>query len=104
MDWVTVAQYFGLGTLGGLLVDGMELVNAIRDADGEVPRRYRRWGTWIGEVFRLVIGGVLTSVMYASRQVDTPITAVTIGIAAPIIIERFTKGAATGPMLGRSDG
>ena len=100
MNWLAVMQYFGLGTIGGVLVDGMELVNAIRSAHGRVPRIYTRWGYWLSEAVRLAIGGTLTAIMYASHQVDTPMTAVTIGVAAPIIIERLTKAPPPGSPEG----
>ncbi len=96
MNWLSVAQYFGLGTIGGLLVDGMEFVTAIRAARGSIPRVYTRWGYWLSEVVRLMIGGTLTAVMYASHLVDTPMTAVTIGVTAPILIERLTKAPPAG--------
>lgn len=90
-------QYFGLGVIGGVLVDGMAFVNVVKAGHGRPPVRYRRPWTWVAEGLRLLVGGTLAAVFYASRQVDTPLAAVTVGIAAPIIIDRLAR-----PLAGSS--
>ena len=84
-------SYFCIGLLGGALVDGMEFVQEIRANGGSIPDRYKRLGALLGEAVRLLCGGVLAWVFYASHQIDTPLAGLTIGIAAPIIIERLAK-------------
>jgi hypothetical protein len=84
-------KYFLLGVLGGVFIDGMDFVKAVKSNHGVVPARYMRYGTWFGEATRLLIGGGLAGVVYASGQVDRPLAAVAIGIAAPIMIDRYAK-------------
>ena len=82
-------NYFLLGLLCGAMVDAVEFVRALQSSHGVVPKRYKRYGMWAGEVVRLLIGGALAAVFYVSHQVETPLAAVTVGATAPIIIERM---------------
>jgi hypothetical protein len=82
-------NYFLLRLLGGAMVDAMEFIRALQASNGVIPRRYRRLGTMLGEWVRLLIGGALAAVFFASHQVETPLAAVTVGATAPIIIERM---------------
>ena len=83
-------NYFTLGLLGGVMVDAVEFVRLVQASRGAVPRRYKRWGTWLGALVRFPTGGALASVFYVSHQVETPPAAVTVGATAPIIIERMS--------------
>ncbi|MGA2233006.1 MAG: hypothetical protein ABSH22_19060 [Tepidisphaeraceae bacterium] len=82
-------QYFLWGLFGGSLVDGLEFVKVVRARGGTFPKRFFSAGHVASEVVRLLIGGALALVFFESGQVNTPLTAATIGISAPITIERL---------------
>jgi hypothetical protein len=77
------------GALGGFMIDGLEFVRAVRANHHRIPVRFKRPGYLLGEAVRLAIGAALAAVYYASGQATGPLAAVTVGIAAPMIIERL---------------
>jgi hypothetical protein len=99
MSW-SILQYFALGVVGGMLVDGMEFWQALRSPNSALPPYYRLGLYWLGEAIRLLIGGTLAAIFYASHQVDTPLAAAMIGITAPIIVERLAKAPPALPTAG----
>jgi hypothetical protein len=83
------------GLFGGFAVEGLDLYTAVR-RHGRWPWRDRKrreagpWAYLCAELIRLAIGAGLATAAAASHQVDTPMAALAVGVAAPIIIERLT--------------
>lgn len=108
MIWV----YAAWGLFGGLAVEALEFLRAIRRAAGmpwknedgtRNPAEPGPGALAISVVIRMGIGGGLAAAAGASGQVSGPLAAITIGVAAPLIIEQFggqmpaLDGAATKP-------
>lgn len=96
------------GLLGAALVEGLELYQAIH-AEGGFPWQFRgrlKLGPYlVALLVRLGLGAALAAVFAASHQITGPIAAVTIGIAAPKILEQLARQAtpAAPAALGRSE-
>jgi len=86
-------EFFLWGLLGGIFIDGLDFVKLIRARGGKMLKRATSAGYMLvlGEVLRLLIGGALALVFYESNQVNTPLAAATIGMTAPMIIERLGR-------------
>ncbi|HEX4703325.1 MAG TPA: hypothetical protein VH352_14450 [Pseudonocardiaceae bacterium] len=82
------------GLFGGFAITGWDLAKVIH-AKGRWPWRVKGAPTmfpyWTAEAIRIVLGGGLAWTAAASGQVSTPIAAVAIGTAAPLIIERMSR-------------
>lgn len=93
MMWIEAALW-GLG--GGFAVEGLDLYGAVR-REGCWPWRVRgprevgAVGYLLAEVIRLVIGGILASALAESSQITTAFSALAVGVAAPLIVERLTR-------------
>lgn len=79
------------GILGGLMLDGMEYVRAIRANKGRLPRSMRTFWTLFGVGLRAAIGGCLSALFVSSGQAETPLAAAVVGIAAPTILEKLSQ-------------
>jgi hypothetical protein len=88
MQWYELMLW---GLLGGFLIDGLAFYRAVQASNGRVPARYKRWGTWIAQAVRLVIGGGLVVALGRSGQVTTAAAAVAVGVAAPAILEKMSE-------------
>lgn len=91
--WFHAAMW---GLFGSFAVEGLDLWAAVR-----------RWGVWpwrvigprevgalgyfVAELIRLVIGGGLAAAAMLSGQITTPLGALAVGVAAPLIVERLTR-------------
>lgn len=108
---VTGVEFVLWGLFGGFSVEGLDLYTAIRG--------HRRWpwqrdpakkegGTGsaaddpevnepgaaaylVAGLIRLVIGAGLALAAGASNQIDSPVAAIAVGVAAPLIFERLAK-------------
>jgi hypothetical protein len=90
------------GLFGGFAIEGLDFYTAVR-RHGRLPwkgRRRREAGPWAylcAELIRLAIGTGLAAAAAASEQVGTPIAALAVGVAAPMIIERLTHAIPLDP-------
>lgn len=93
MMWFHAALW---GLFGSFAVEGLDLWAAVRRR-GVWPWRVRgpqevgALGYLVAELVRLVIGGGLASAAMVSGQITTPVGALAVGIAAPLIVERLTR-------------
>lgn len=82
------------GLFGGFAITAWDLAKVIQ-AKGRWPWRVKGAPTALpyctAELIRVVLGGGLAWTAAASGQVTTPIAAVAIGTAAPLILERMSK-------------
>jgi hypothetical protein len=83
------------GLFGGFAVEGLDLYTALRRrccwpwrASGPEagPVAYA-----VAETIRLIIGGGLAWAAADSGQITSPIGALAVGVAAPVIVERLTR-------------
>jgi hypothetical protein len=93
MTWIEAALW---GLFGGFAVEGLDLYGAVRRRgcwpwQVRGPREVGAAGYFVAELFRLVIGGGLAWALSESSQITTPIGALAVGIAAPLIVERLTR-------------
>src|SRR5271154_5565738 len=81
---------FGLwGVCGGAAVLAIEFWGLMREKEGKLPARFKRFPYWIGEFCRILVGGVLAIALGQASQVTVPIGALTVGVAAPLILSRL---------------
>lgn len=85
-------EYGGWGILGGALVDGIEFYSSVRANKGKIPVAWKRPGTYAAEIVRVGIGGILAAACGASEQITGPIGALSVGAAAPLIVEKLSQG------------
>jgi hypothetical protein len=80
------------GLFGGFAVEGLDHYRALK-AGGPAP--WSRKGSLVhylvASLMRVAIGGGLALAAAESDQVSTPLTAVAIGVAAPVLIERLLQ-------------
>ncbi|KQM03084.1 MULTISPECIES: hypothetical protein [unclassified Frankia] len=99
MPGVEVALW---GLFGGFAVEGLDLYTAVRRS-GRWPWRTGRprevgaWAYLVAEVVRLAIGAGLAAAAAASGQVTTAFAAVSVGIAAPLVVERLARAIPLDP-------
>lgn len=97
MTW-WVALLCGAG--GGFAVEALDFIKASKRV-GDWPWRVEgepKLGPYlVAVVLRVAIGVVVSWVSWASQQVDTPLAAFAIGVAAPLIVERLQRGEALVP-------
>jgi hypothetical protein len=91
MEWWQAVIW---GAAGGVLVEGSELYAAIRRV-GDYPWHRRGepdLGPFVVSVLiRVGIGAVLAPAFSATGQVGTPLSAVLLGISAPLVIEKLSQ-------------
>jgi hypothetical protein len=85
-------SYGGWGLLGGLIVDGLEFYSAVRANKGKVPVAWKRPGTYVAELIRVGVGGILAAATGMSGQIGGPIGALSVGAAAPLLVEKLSQG------------
>lgn len=78
---------FLFGMLGSVAVELVKLLSLYEAGKSSLPARYRKWRFWIVRVLIAVTGGLLA----LAHNVQTPILAVHIGAATPVIIESFAR-------------
>ena len=88
--------YGAWGLLGGLIVDGIEFYSAIRANKGKIPVAWKRPGTYVAEAIRVGVGGVLAAATGMSGQISGSIGALSVGAAAPLIVEKLSQGLLRG--------
>jgi hypothetical protein len=85
------------GTLGGALVVGLEFVGIVRRT-GDWPWRARKElrpaPYVVATLVRLLLGSGLAAAAGQSHLVANSVTAVTIGIATPLIVEKLARAGA----------
>lgn len=85
------------GLFGGFAVEGLDLYTAVRRHNrwpwrtGTRRREAGPWAYLCAELIRLAIGAGLAGAAAASDQVTTPIAALAVGVAAPLVIERLAR-------------
>ena len=77
------------GSLGGMLVDFLQLIRILRRHGYNIPPPFRKAGYWLGAVFRIAIGGILAVAI--SRDSIGPVAAIAIGISGPAVIEKLSR-------------
>ncbi|MDH6435710.1 hypothetical protein M2158_004187 [Streptomyces sp. SAI-144] len=89
-----VAEACLWGLLGAALIEGLDLYTAIHSTDGW-PWRKKGQPTFAPYItallIRLGVGTGLTAAFAASHQVAGALAAVTVGIAAPKILQQLAK-------------
>ncbi|MCA1705637.1 MAG: hypothetical protein LC808_21210 [Actinobacteria bacterium] len=93
MTWIEAALW---GLFGGFAVEGLDLYGAVRRRGcwpwrAVGPREVGAAGYFVAELIRLVIGSGLAWALAESGQINGPIGALAVGIAAPLIVERLTR-------------
>lgn len=102
MSWLEAALW---GAFGGFAVEGLDFITAVR--------RHGRWpwrvpgplevgapGYLVAELIRLIIGGGLASAMAVSGQSTSAVSALAVGVAAPLIVERLSRAI---PLAGSAE-
>lgn len=102
VDW----WYFLIwGMLGGLIVDGLEIVKLVKQ---DVTRwaKFRSTGYLAAEFLRILIGGILAVALGLAGEVEAPLGALIVGVTAPIIVDRYLSSPPIPavPGQGRHDG
>ena len=89
MQWYEYAMW---GLAGGVMIDGMEMIRIIRENHGRLPAEFRTPWAIFSMVLRTGIGSGLTTILGLSTDnINTPLTAASVGIAAPAILEKLSK-------------
>lgn len=93
MTWIEAALW---GLFGGFAVEGLDLYGAVRRRgcwpwQVRGPREVGALGYFVAELVRLFIGSGLAWALAASQQVTTPVGALAVGVAAPLIVDRLTR-------------
>jgi hypothetical protein len=82
------------GLFGGFCAEGLGFYMAVR-RQGTWPWRASGGPSLLtyasAELVRLVIGAGLAWAFAASDQVATPVAALAVGVAAPLLVERLTR-------------
>lgn len=102
VDW----WYFLIwGMLGGLIVDGLEIVKLVKQ---DVTRwaKFRSTGYLVAEFLRILIGGILAVALGLAGEVEAPLGALIVGVTAPIMVDRYLSSPPIPavPGQGRHDG
>jgi len=82
--WVFLAW----GMLGGLMVDGLEMVKLVKE-DVTRLKDFCSVGYLVAELLRILIGGILAVALGVAGEIDAPLGAMIVGITAPIIVDRY---------------
>jgi len=93
MSWIDAALW---GVFGSFAVEGLDLYAALRRRgcwpwQVRGPREVGALGYFVAELVRLVIGGGLAWALAESEQLTTPVGALAVGVAAPLIVERLIR-------------
>ncbi|MFJ3728819.1 hypothetical protein ACIPYQ_40510 [Streptomyces sp. NPDC090045] len=95
---MTVLEGCLWGLLGAALIEGLDLYTAIHTTDGW-PWKKKGEPAFapyaVAVIIRLGVGMGLTAAFAASGQVAGPLAALTIGIAAPKILQQLAKQGLT---------
>ncbi|MFH9355045.1 hypothetical protein [Kitasatospora sp. NPDC017646] len=86
------------GLLGSALIEGWDLYTAIHSAGGfpwKKRGKIRLAPYLVAVVIRVGVGAALAAVYSASNQIEGPLAAVTVGIAAPKILEQLARNRPT---------
>jgi len=98
MDVLEAAMW---GGIGGFVVEGLQFAAAIRRVGGW-PWRWtsepRPLPFAVSVLIRLAAGAGLASAAGASEQVTTAFAAFSLGVAAPLVVEKITQAAASQPL------
>jgi hypothetical protein len=86
--WMDYAVW---GLVGGAIVDGIEFWQIVRANRGSWPLEYRTFAFGVAELVRLSAGAGLAVAFGLSGQVTGPMGAMTIGLAAPLIVEKLSR-------------
>jgi hypothetical protein len=90
------------GLFGGFAVEGLDLYVAVRrrgcwpwqtgkTGNPGKPREAGPLAYVVAEVIRLLVGGGIAWAAATSGQVSTPVAALAVGIATPLLVERLTR-------------
>ncbi|ARE79430.1 hypothetical protein B6R96_35980 (plasmid) [Streptomyces sp. Sge12] len=99
---MTVLEGCLWGLLGAALIEGLDLYTAIHTTDGW-PWKKKGEPAFapyaVAVIIRLGVGMGLTAAFAASGQVAGPLAALTIGIAAPKILQQLAKQGLSHPAV-----
>jgi len=81
------------GAFGGALVEGLDFASLVRHGTWPWERRktVRAAPYLTGMALRLGLGGGLAMGIGLSHQISTPIAAIAIGVATPLIVARLSE-------------
>lgn len=84
--------YFAFwGLFGGFIVDGIDMWHQVRKNNGKWPPSCLSIAFFIAEIIRLAAGAGLAVAFGGSGQVNGPLGALAIGVAAPLIVEKLSS-------------
>src|SRR5262245_10621447 len=98
MTWL---QCLAWGLFGGFAVEGLEFSSAIKRCQGwpwRQPGEVKLAPFATSVLVRLVIGGGIAAALGRSGAVGSPAIAVAIGVATPLLVEKFLPALV--PSLG----
>ena len=79
------------GFFGGVAVDGLEFWRRVKANNGDWPPELRTKWVLIAECIRLCTGAGLAVAFGLSGQVTSQLSALAIGTAAPLILEKLSQ-------------
>jgi hypothetical protein len=91
---MTTWEYAMWGLFGGFAVEGLEFAGAIRRTGGwpwHQPEEPGLAPLAVSVVIRLVVGAGLAAAAGTTGQISGPFGALTMGIAAPLLIEQLAR-------------
>ncbi len=94
MEWWEFASW---GLFGGFITDGLEFWRLVRNNEGKWPKDFWSGAFIVAEGVRLLAGAGLALAFGESGQVSGPVGALAIGVAAPLIVEKFAQQLPTFP-------
>jgi hypothetical protein len=93
VTWTTAALW---GILGGIVIEGLDFYNAVRQhgkapwhVTGKGGQRISAGIYLAAELVRLLIGGIVAGAAAASGQISGPLIALALGVATPLAVERL---------------
>jgi hypothetical protein len=90
------------GVLGGAFAEALTLAALMRPSDAkrkwQLPWTHKRQRRLVIAAvgLRLFAGGVLSGALGASAQLSTPVTALWVGVSAPLVLVRAVQAAGAG--------
>lgn len=79
------------GIFGSLVVDGVQIYRVVLNNGGNWPKDCRSIAFFIAECIRTCAGAGLAVALWKANQISGPIGALTVGAAAPLIVENLAR-------------
>lgn len=79
------------GLFGGFIVDGLEFYRLVRKSKGKWPKEFSTPAQVVAELIRLISAAGLAVGLGTSGQIAGPLGAISVGAAAPLVIEKLSQ-------------